>query len=65
MLDVAVLVPLQAMPGSWVDPAIRSAFGATRLVTSRAKDRLFEALGVAPGVTGDFGHRERRGRSKP
>lgn len=45
MLDVAVLVPFQAWPSSWVDPGVRASLAATKLVAIRARDRLFEFLG--------------------
>lgn len=48
MLDVAVLVAVQPLPGSWVDPAIRATFAPTQLVTIRARDRVSEMLGALP-----------------
>lgn len=48
MLDIALLVPFQPRGTSWVDPVVRSAHAASKLVAIRARDRFFEFLGVAP-----------------
>lgn len=48
MLDIALLVPFQPRGTSWVDPVVRSAHAASKLVALRARDRLYEHLGVSP-----------------
>lgn len=50
MLDVAVLVPFQNWPSSWIDPGVRASLAASKLVAIRARDRFFEYLG-RPGAT--------------
>jgi anaerobic magnesium-protoporphyrin IX monomethyl ester cyclase len=44
-LDIAVLVPFQSWPSSWIDPTVRTSLAATKLVAIRARDRLIEFLG--------------------
>jgi anaerobic magnesium-protoporphyrin IX monomethyl ester cyclase len=52
LFDIAVLVPFENQPASWVDPTVRAAFAPTRLVTIRARDRLTELIGMTLGEDG-------------
>lgn len=50
MLDVALLVPFQSWPSSWVEPGVRASLAATKLVAVRARDRLLEHIGRSEQV---------------
>ncbi|HEX4338724.1 MAG TPA: radical SAM protein [Polyangiaceae bacterium] len=46
MLDVALLVPMQARPSIWSDAGMRAGLSATQLVAVRGRDRFVEYLGA-------------------